>query len=116
HTLSVESVTFSPDGKTALSASQDRTLRLWEVASGTSLRTFSGNTNAVHSVAFSPDGKTALSASADTTLRLWAIPSEADVIAFVRANRYVAQLPCAMRAQYGIAPLCAADATQTPTP
>ncbi len=70
---SVWAVAFSPDGRTALSGSTDRTLILWEVATGEALRTFSGHTGAVTSVAFSPDGRTALSGSGDSTLILWEV-------------------------------------------
>jgi WD40 repeat protein len=59
----------------ALSASSDWTLRLWDVASGESLRTFSGHTGWVSGCAFSPNGRLALSASGDNTLRLWDVAS-----------------------------------------
>jgi WD40 repeat protein len=67
----VVSCAFSPDGRLALSASEDQTLRLWDVATGETLRTFEGHTDAVYGCAFSPDGRLALSASTDGTLRLW---------------------------------------------
>jgi len=44
HTEYVSSVAFSPDGKTALSSAHDNTLRLWDVATGQTLRTFKGLT------------------------------------------------------------------------
>jgi hypothetical protein len=69
----VHSGVFSPDGRTALSGSHDKTLKLWDIASGRELRSFKGHTNSVASVAFSPDGRMALSGSSDTTLRLWDI-------------------------------------------
>jgi hypothetical protein len=71
----VTSVTFSPDGSTALSGSADQTLILWDVSSGQPLRTFTGHSIGVTSVAFSPDGKTALSGSYDTTLIWWDVSS-----------------------------------------
>src|SRR5262249_5912677 len=52
HSGIVRSVAFSPDGRTALSASDDRTLKLWEVATGEELRTFTAHSWTVDSVAF----------------------------------------------------------------
>ena len=71
HSSGVNSVAFSPDGKTIASASYDKTLRIWDAAKGTCLRTLTGHTSWVRSVAFSPDGKTIASASDDKTLRIW---------------------------------------------
>ena len=58
-------VAFSPDGRLALSGSNDNTLRLWDLALGKQLRSFTGNWNSVSSVAFSPDGRFALSGTCD---------------------------------------------------
>ena len=58
HTGGVHSVAFSPDGKTLVSAGDDRTLRLWDVATaGLARAPLRGHPGGVHSVAFSPDGK-----------------------------------------------------------
>lgn len=65
------SMAFSTDGKRALFASADKTVRLWDVDAGRELRRFVGHTASVWSVAFAPDGRTALSGSADRTVRLW---------------------------------------------
>jgi WD40 repeat protein len=73
HSRSVDSVAFAPDGRTALSGSQDDTLKLWDVATGREIRTFTGHSNSVVSVAFAPDGRTALSGSQDGTAKLWAL-------------------------------------------
>ena len=74
HTSYVWSVAFSPDGRYALSGSNDKTLKLWDVSSGQAVRTFQGHSH-VYSVAFSPDGRYALSGSGDKTLKLWDVLS-----------------------------------------
>ena len=63
HTSGVWSVSWSPDGRFALSGSDDKTLRLWEVSSGECLRTFEGHTGAACNSgwSWSPDGRFALS-------------------------------------------------------
>ena len=73
HESWITSVAFSPDGMTALSGSSDTTLRLWDLATGETIRIFEGHTNGVNSIAFSPDGATALSGSSDNTLHLWEV-------------------------------------------
>jgi WD40 repeat protein len=64
-------VSYSPDGKTLASASQDKTVKLWDVGTGKELKTLNGHQDRVLSVSYSPDGKTLASASSDTTVKLW---------------------------------------------
>ena len=71
HTKDVRSVCLSADGRRAISASWDKTLRLWNVDTGGCLQTFSGHTDSVRAVSLTPDGRRALSGSWDKTLRLW---------------------------------------------
>ncbi|MDX2256123.1 MAG: hypothetical protein NW214_11450 [Pseudanabaenaceae cyanobacterium bins.39] len=67
----VNSVAFSPDGKSIVSGSDDKTLRLWDLQGNQIGQPFQGHEDSVWSVAFSPDGKSIVSGSSDNTLRLW---------------------------------------------
>ncbi len=67
----VLTVVFSPNGKQLASVSYDRTVRLWDAATGAVLQTLEGHSGLVLAVAFSPNGKELASASGDQTVRLW---------------------------------------------
>ncbi|MFD5417471.1 trypsin-like peptidase domain-containing protein [Streptomyces sp. NPDC127069] len=71
HTDSVRAEAFSPDGGTLATVSDDRTLRLWNVAQGTEKAVRTGHTGEVYAVAFASDGRTVATAGADRTVRLW---------------------------------------------
>jgi WD40 repeat protein len=66
-----ESAEFTPDGRVIAAACTDRTIRLWNVETGSDIATLWGHTDWVQSVAFSPDGKLLASGSADRTIILW---------------------------------------------
>jgi len=71
HSNNVVAFSFSPDGKRILSASDDKTLKLWDAESGRELVTLAEHSAAVIACNYSPDGKRILSASDDKTLKLW---------------------------------------------
>ncbi|MFN6454792.1 MAG: eIF2A-related protein [Nostoc sp. EfeVER01] len=67
----VNSVAFSPDGQLIVSASNDSTVRLWDMKGNPIGQPWHGHEKEVNSVAFSPDGQWIVSASNDSTVRLW---------------------------------------------
>ncbi|KAI9055768.1 hypothetical protein LZ554_000709 [Drepanopeziza brunnea f. sp. 'monogermtubi'] len=71
HSHIISDCVISSDGAYALSASWDKTLRLWELSTGTTTRRFVGHTNDVLSVSFSADNRQIVSGSRDRTIKLW---------------------------------------------
>jgi WD40 repeat protein len=72
HTDSVNAAVFSPDGQHLVTASADRTARLWQqVRSNWKSIVLSGHTGAVNAAAFSPNGRHLVTVSDDHTVRLW---------------------------------------------
>jgi hypothetical protein len=64
-------VAFSPDGSRIASASEDRSVKIWDAAMGEEVLTLKGHADTIGGVAFSPDGSRIVSASSDGTVRVW---------------------------------------------
>ncbi|KAJ8067013.1 hypothetical protein OCU04_004393 [Sclerotinia nivalis] len=71
HSDSVNSVAFSANSKLLASASHDRTIKVWDAATGTLQQTLEGHSGWVKSIAFSADSKLLASASGDRTIKVW---------------------------------------------
>ena len=67
----VNCVSYSQDGKYALTGNYDNTLKLWNLYTGKCIRTLNGHTGFVYRACISPDGKLAISGSADDSIKLW---------------------------------------------
>ena len=71
HDARVAAVAVAPDGRTAISASKDGTLKAWDIASARVERTYESHGGALYAVAISPDGKIAISGGEDKILKVW---------------------------------------------
>ncbi|SNR25671.1 WD40 repeat domain-containing serine/threonine protein kinase [Actinomadura mexicana] len=84
HTASVRDLAFTPDGRTLASASDDTTVRLWNVADGKQRRAPLGHPDGVNALAISHGGSTLYTAGDDGYLRLFPVsgkgePSDLDI-------------------------------------
>jgi WD40 repeat protein len=62
HSLPIVGMSFTPDGRQLVSASEDKTIRVWELATGKTVRTIRGESapgiqGRIYAMALSPDGK-----------------------------------------------------------
>lgn len=88
HTDWVNSIAFSPDGAQLVSASDDYTARVWDVASGAELLSLE-HPSYVYSAVFSPDGSLIVTGASDGIVRLWDAVTGAAVTELAGHTDYV---------------------------
>ncbi|MFM6672699.1 MAG: WD40 repeat domain-containing protein, partial [Dolichospermum sp.] len=69
HSDSVTAIAFTPDGKTVISGSSDKTIKVWDLETGQEKFTLLGHSHWVRAIAVTPDGKTAISGSGDNAIK-----------------------------------------------
>jgi len=76
HTAYVTACVVTPDGRHVVSASEDQTLKVWELRSGRAVAKLVGHTDrVVTACAVTPDERHVVSASTDRTLKIWDLMS-----------------------------------------
>ncbi len=85
HDGTVWSAIFSPNGTQVVTASLDKTARLWDAATGKELARFAHD-GKVLSAAFSPDGTRVATVSEDRTARLWDVKTGKELVRFHHDN------------------------------
>ena len=71
HERSPNYIMFSPDGNSILTISYDKTIRIWDAATGKFQNVLEAHTGSINNVRFSPDGTTLATVGADNTIRIW---------------------------------------------
>jgi WD40 repeat protein len=89
HTDWVNGCAISPDGSFIVSASVDKTLKIWDAKTGAERLTLSGHKDAVYGCAISPDGSFIVSASWDKTLKIWDAKTGAERLALSAHTHWV---------------------------
>jgi len=82
HTGTVRSVQFSSDNASLLTASDDKTVKIWAIQEQKFRHTLHGHTNWVRTASMSPDCSLVASGGDDKTVRLWDCRSRACVHTF----------------------------------
>jgi len=89
HAGSVRTSSFSRDSRLLATASEDLTVKLWDVASGRLMRTFRGHRHWVSAAAFSPDSMMIASAAYDGTVRIWDVRTGRAIRTLSRAQTQI---------------------------
>jgi WD40 repeat protein len=95
-------IAFTPDGKRALVASSDRSVRLYDVEGRRDLKRLIGHTASVWAVAFSTDNRLAISGSTDGTARVWDTGTGQELKRFTGHSGLVSAVAFAFDNKWGV--------------
>ena len=88
HDHNVSCAIFSPDGTKIFSSSRDKTIKIWETASGYCVKTLTGHDEWVRKIVINDDGTLLASCSQDQTAKIWNI-AKGEVIKTLRGHTHV---------------------------
>lgn len=82
HSDSINSIVISPDGQTLISASNDKTIKVWNLKNGEEIFTITPATDTVKSLAISPDGHSLVSGNINGVIQVWNITTGEEIHTF----------------------------------
>ena len=91
HTSTVTAVAFAPDRQRVATAADDKTIRIWDLATASEQRVLTGYTDRINALAFSPDGTRLASASPDG-IRVWDAATGNSIYAFSLPSKWAEQV------------------------
>jgi len=114
HSGGISDVVFNQDSTRMLSVSTDGSMTLWNAGNGAIVQRFWGDFSNEGRIFFVPATNLALTINGNGQMTLWTIHPYEDLVAWTANNRYVPELSCDQRKQFGVEPLCD-DGVMIPT-
>jgi serine/threonine protein kinase len=106
HSSSIESVSYSPNGRYLASGSSDYTIKIWDVTNG-NVHTFIDSLNDVNSIDYSPDGGYLASGNGgwssnvtDNSIKIWSLATEKEVRTFSGYSKKVSSVSYSPNGRY----------------
>ena len=100
HEGEVYSAAYSPDGERIVTASDDKTAKVWDAKTGQELLTLKGHGGPVLSAAYSPDGKRIATAGSDGIVQIYT--TDMDELLKIAESRVSRQLTAEEKEKYGV--------------
>lgn len=92
HSREIKAIAFSPDGLKLASASNDATVKIWDLGNGHEILTYDGHKGQVVTLAWTPDSKFIVSAGNDKNIKIWNAATGKDEQAITAVGTEVSSL------------------------
>jgi WD40 repeat protein len=89
HTVGIEAIAYSPDGKLLASGSQDESVRLWDVSIGKEVGCLEAHDGMIYGMDFAPDGKTIATGGKRKAVHLWDVATRKEIRSFDNPGAFV---------------------------